>query len=219
MRTFMTDITTSPASTMMFIRIPTMATHAGSLTASTCIRADAGSAAKAPKRVHALSSRLLIALPLPMRSSELEPWTLGVRLRHEPEGVHRFVVAPGADPDAIHLQYEGANRLSLNRDGDLLIHTRTGDLIQHRPVVYQTIAGEKKSVDGRLKALEQTFDRYFYDWRRKRSGELAWSNYTPYEIRIIGAFVRLGRRDAALELLRFFLADRRPPAQDQRGRA
>jgi cell volume regulation protein A len=36
------------------------------------------------------------ALRLPMRSSELEPWTLGVRLRHEPEGVHRFTVAPGA---------------------------------------------------------------------------------------------------------------------------
>jgi potassium/hydrogen antiporter len=35
-------------------------------------------------------------LRLPMRSSELEPWTLGVRLRHEPDGVHRFVVAPGA---------------------------------------------------------------------------------------------------------------------------
>jgi cell volume regulation protein A len=36
------------------------------------------------------------ALRLPMRSSELEPWTVGVRLQHEPEGVHRFVVAPGA---------------------------------------------------------------------------------------------------------------------------
>jgi hypothetical protein len=40
-------------------------------------------------------------------------------------------------------------------------------------------------------------------------------NYTPYEIRIIGAFVRLGRRDAALELLRFFLSDRRPLAWNQ----
>jgi len=65
------------------------------------------------------------------------------------------------------------------------------------------------------KALAQTFDRYLYDWRRKRSGALPWSNYTPYEIRIIGAFVRLGRRDAALELLRFFLADRRPPVWNQ----
>jgi hypothetical protein len=64
-------------------------------------------------------------------------------------------------------------------------------------------------------AVEETFDRYLYDWRRKRTGELQWQNYTPYEIRIIGAFVRLGRRDAALELLRFFLADRRPPAWNQ----
>jgi hypothetical protein len=65
------------------------------------------------------------------------------------------------------------------------------------------------------KAVERTFDRYLSDWRGKRSGALEWSNYTPYEIRIIGAFVRLGRRDAALELLRFFLSDRRPPAWNQ----
>jgi hypothetical protein len=64
-------------------------------------------------------------------------------------------------------------------------------------------------------AVERTFDRYLSDLRRKRSGDLEWANYTPYEIRIIGVFVRLGRRDAALELLRFFLADRRPPAWNQ----
>jgi hypothetical protein len=65
------------------------------------------------------------------------------------------------------------------------------------------------------KAVEQTFDRYLSDWRRRRSGALEWANYSPYEIRIIGALVRLGRRDAALELLRFFLSDRRPPAWNQ----
>jgi hypothetical protein len=64
-------------------------------------------------------------------------------------------------------------------------------------------------------AAEHTFDRYLADWRRRRSGALEWMNYSPYEIRIIGAFVRLGRRDAALELLRFFLSDRRPPAWNQ----
>ncbi|HEX6006189.1 MAG TPA: discoidin domain-containing protein [Burkholderiales bacterium] len=65
------------------------------------------------------------------------------------------------------------------------------------------------------KAVEHTFDRYLCDWRRKRSGALEWANYSPYEIRIIGALVRLGRREAALELLRFFLSDRRPPAWNQ----
>ncbi len=65
------------------------------------------------------------------------------------------------------------------------------------------------------RALEHTFDKYLADWRSKRSGAVASANYTPYEIRIIGALVRLGRRDAALELLRFFLADRRPQPWNQ----
>jgi len=64
-------------------------------------------------------------------------------------------------------------------------------------------------------ALERTFDKYLADWRGKRSGEVPAANYTPYEIRIIGALVRLGRREAALELLRFFLSDRRPPPWNQ----
>jgi hypothetical protein len=64
-------------------------------------------------------------------------------------------------------------------------------------------------------AVDQTFDKYLADWRGKRSGAVASPSYTPYEIRIIGALVRLGRRDAALELLRFFLSDRRPQPWNQ----
>ena len=64
-------------------------------------------------------------------------------------------------------------------------------------------------------AVQRTFDRYLADWRRKRGGTLAWDKYSPYEIRIIGALVRLRRREDALELLRFFLSDRRPPAWNQ----
>ncbi len=64
-------------------------------------------------------------------------------------------------------------------------------------------------------ALERTFDKYLADWRAKRSGVVPAQNYTPYEIRIIGALVRLGRREAALELLQFFLSDRRPPPWNQ----
>jgi hypothetical protein len=65
------------------------------------------------------------------------------------------------------------------------------------------------------KAVEQTFDKYLADWRGKRNGTVPSANYTPYEIRIIGALVRLGRRDAALELLKFFLSDRRPVPWNQ----
>ncbi len=38
-------------------------------------------------------------LHLPMSTAELEPWTVGVRLRDEPQGVHRLTVAPGSAAD------------------------------------------------------------------------------------------------------------------------
>jgi len=39
------------------------------------------------------------ALRLPMRTVQPEPWALGVRLRTEPEGFHRFTIAPGSPAD------------------------------------------------------------------------------------------------------------------------
>jgi len=64
-------------------------------------------------------------------------------------------------------------------------------------------------------AIRRTFDEYLANFRKRRRGEVDWSNYSPYEIRIIGALVRLGRRGDAAELARFFLGDRRPLAWNQ----
>jgi hypothetical protein len=58
--------------------------------------------------------------------------------------------------------------------------------------------------------LDAMFDLFVRDFRRKHSGEMEWNNYTAYEIRIVGALVRLGKRAEANELLEVFLDDRRP---------
>jgi potassium/hydrogen antiporter len=42
---------------------------------------------------------LLRRLRIPLRTIEPEPWSLGIRFQHEPEGLHRFVVARGAAAD------------------------------------------------------------------------------------------------------------------------
>jgi hypothetical protein len=65
------------------------------------------------------------------------------------------------------------------------------------------------------KPLHAMLATYLDGFRRKHRGEMPWINYTAYEIRIIGAFVRLGNRDTANELLEFFLSDRRPRAWNQ----
>ena len=58
-------------------------------------------------------------------------------------------------------------------------------------------------------AVAQTFDTYLAGFRERVRGAIPWNNYSAYEMRIIGALVRLGRRQDAHELLDFFLADRR----------
>lgn len=60
-----------------------------------------------------------------------------------------------------------------------------------------------------------TYDEYLRGFRDRRDGRIDWSNYTPYEIRNLAAFVRLGRRADAVELLEFFMEDRRPRAWNQ----
>lgn len=64
-------------------------------------------------------------------------------------------------------------------------------------------------------ALAWTYDEYLRGVTKRRRGEIDWNNYTAYEIRTLGALVRLGRRAEALELMDFFLADRRPRAWNQ----
>jgi hypothetical protein len=58
-------------------------------------------------------------------------------------------------------------------------------------------------------ALERTFERYYQFFRDRRDGA-PWEAFTPYELRNIGAFVRLGWRERAGELLDWFLEQRQP---------
>ena len=60
-----------------------------------------------------------------------------------------------------------------------------------------------------------TFERYWREFTDRRDGRKPWHDYTPYEIRNVGAFVRLGWRERAHELLAFFLDGRRPAAWNQ----
>jgi hypothetical protein len=63
--------------------------------------------------------------------------------------------------------------------------------------------------------MHNTFDTYLAGFRERAGGTLEWNNYTAYEIRIIGALVRLGRRSEALDLAAFMLSDRRIPPWNQ----
>lgn len=63
--------------------------------------------------------------------------------------------------------------------------------------------------------VDGTFERYWNDFIARRDGKRAWDDYTPYELRTVATFVRLGWRDRIPALLDFFFADRRPAAWNQ----
>jgi len=63
--------------------------------------------------------------------------------------------------------------------------------------------------------LARTFDRYVREARERRDGTPKGDAYTPYELRTVGALVRLGRKAEAHEMLAFFMKDRRPAAWNQ----
>jgi cell volume regulation protein A len=72
-------------------------------------------------------------LRVPMRPTELEPWAMGVRLRDEPQGVHRLRVGPGAPADgrsigSLHELPDPAWISVVVRDGNLLLVTGDTEL-------------------------------------------------------------------------------------------
>jgi hypothetical protein len=86
-----------------------------------------------------------------------------------PNGLeYDFTVRPGADPQAIALDFRGADGVELDAQGDLVVHTTAGDLVQHSPVVYQNLGGQHQPVAGRfvLGSGQVRFDVGAYDRSR-----------------------------------------------------
>ncbi len=64
-------------------------------------------------------------------------------------------------------------------------------------------------------ALTRTFEKYWEFFRDRRDGRQPWENWTPYEMRNIGAFAWLGWRERADSLLQWFMRYRRPAGWNQ----
>ncbi|HLJ16316.1 MAG TPA: SBBP repeat-containing protein [Bryobacteraceae bacterium] len=78
-----------------------------------------------------------------------------------------FVVHPGADPVQIRLQFAGADRIRTDARGDLILTLGSNDLVQRKPLVYQTtrngktrlVAGGYEIRDGEVRFALADYDR------------------------------------------------------------
>lgn len=59
---------------------------------------------------------------------------------------HDFVVAPGADAKQIKLEFNGAQRIGIDRAGALTLSTESGELRLLKPVAWQEVDGKRRAV-------------------------------------------------------------------------
>ena len=74
---------------------------------------------------------------------------------------YEFLLRPGARVQDIQLAYRGATRLSLDRDGNLMVHTSLGSITDTRPVSYQLVDGKRVQVSSRF-ALQRRGTTYAF---------------------------------------------------------
>ncbi|HKQ49652.1 MAG TPA: SBBP repeat-containing protein [Phycisphaerae bacterium] len=59
-----------------------------------------------------------------------------------------FVVAPGVDPSAIEMRFNGADRLNIDVDGALQVTVASGEVVVRKPLIYQEIDGQRRAIAG-----------------------------------------------------------------------
>jgi hypothetical protein len=60
-----------------------------------------------------------------------------------------YVLAPGADPGTIQLDFPGVQSTDLSAEGDLVLGTARGEVHLEPPIAYQTIDGVRKAISAR----------------------------------------------------------------------
>lgn len=112
-------------------------------------------------------------------------WRIGVphyaRVRYEavypgidliyhgsPRLEYDFLLAPGADPQQIRLDFSGVDAVTIGARGELVLRTAQGDFVQPPPVVYQEAGRERQQVEGRyvVQGARVSFAIGRYDRRR-----------------------------------------------------
>jgi cysteine-rich repeat protein len=114
------------------------------------------------------------------------------RSGNQREVEYDFLVAPGADPSAIRLRFEGARKLRLDAAGNLVLATGSGEVIHRAPVVYQTIDGERRPIRGGFRKLARN-DVGFVVGSYDRTKPLTIDPTLVYSTYLGGSFFDLGQ--------------------------
>jgi len=67
-----------------------------------------------------------------------------------------FVLQPGANPNRISLRITGADKVRVDSEGNLVLKIGREEIRQHKPVIYQTVNGVRKEIEGGYRLANKT---------------------------------------------------------------
>jgi beta-propeller repeat-containing protein len=89
-----------------------------------------------------------------VRSDQVYPGIDLIYYGNQHELEYDFVVAPGGDPRVIKLQFDGADKMETDGQGDLVLHVAGGQFRQRKPGVYQDVNGIKRIIPCRYVVIQ-----------------------------------------------------------------
>jgi Beta-propeller repeat len=100
---------------------------------------------------------------------------------HDGSVEYDWIVSPGADAHQIRMVFQGADRLRIDKTGDLVVTLGKNQYRHRKPVVYQEVAGKRVQVAGawNLRGKEGSFCLGGYDHEKPLTIDptLAYSTY------------------------------------------
>jgi len=87
-----------------------------------------------------------------VRINELYPGIDVIFYTREQQLEYDFVIKPNADPQRIQLHFDGVS-VALNKDGDLVLANRSGEMIHHKPMVHQVVSGISQPVESEFSVV------------------------------------------------------------------
>jgi hypothetical protein len=60
-----------------------------------------------------------------------------------------FIVAPGVNPDVIRIAFEGADKIDIDKEGNLTLQSSGGSVRVKKPFIYQELDGVRQEISGR----------------------------------------------------------------------
>jgi cysteine synthase len=89
-----------------------------------------------------------------VQAGELYPGINLVYYGNQQQLEYDLTVAPGAKPEAIAIQFDGADKISVNAQGELVLTLGDSEIRQPQPVLYQTVNGVRQSVSGGYRLVD-----------------------------------------------------------------